>query len=468
MSIRVTCFVIIALFLFFYAWKDWFKSLCGLIVLMAFLEHPDMPSKLLGIQGMNLWNLLMISVLLGWFVQRRYEGCALDMPKGVNILLVIYFLIILISFLRMIADRDNIPWVGTPKLISSYLINTFKWVIPGLLLFYGCRSRERAKIAFIAILLFGFFLAVQVTRMIPPGYVFAGTDAHRRLKLNREMGFNAVDLSVILAGMSWAMVATVAFFKKRGTKLLILLIVGFVSYAQALTGGRGGFVAWGLTGLSLCLLKWRKYLILAPVVVMLLPIVFPGVASRMLVGFGTSDMSGESTIDTYQITSGRMQIWPYVIDKIRESPIIGYGQLAMIREQVTRQIRSELKDSFPHPHNAYLEWLLDNGLVGFIPVMTFYIVIIIYATKLFRDRTDPLYSATGGMTLSIVMAQLIGSMGAQTFYPREGTVVMWCAIGLTLRMTVERSKVNAAVLNQNYQDYPLPALSQTALYSNPQ
>ncbi len=468
MSIRITVLCIFVTFVAIYAWKDWFKSLCGLIVLMAFLEHPDMPTKIAGIQGLNPWNMLMTMVLLAWFVQRRQEGFILDIPRVVKILILLYFLIVLFSFLRMMADRENIPWRTTTQLISRYFINTYKWVIPGLLLFYGCRSRERAKIALVAILLLGFFLALQVTRMIPAGYVFSGTDAHRRLKLDREMGYNAIDVSVILAGMSWAMVAMVGVFKKRSTKLLILLIVGFMSYAQALTGGRGGFVAWGLTGLSLCLLKWRRYLILAPVVVILLPIVFPGVIDRMLTGFGETDVAGQKTIDDEKLGSGRFALWPIVTDKINESPFIGYGRQAMVRTGLTRDTAIELNQAFIHPHNAYLEWLLENGLVGFIPVMIFYLVMIIYATKLFRDRTDPLYSAIGGMTLSIVMAQLIGSMGAQSFYPREGTVVMWCAIGFTLRMTVERAKVNAAVFNQNYQYYPLPALSQTALYSNPQ
>ena len=62
MSIRITALYIFVTFLAIYAWKDWFKSLCGLILLMAVIEHPDMPKTVLGIQGLNPWNVLFAMI----------------------------------------------------------------------------------------------------------------------------------------------------------------------------------------------------------------------------------------------------------------------------------------------------------------------------------------------------------------------------------------------------------------------
>ena len=62
MSIRITALYIFVTFLCIYAWKDWFKSLCGLILLMAVIEHPDMPKTVLGIQGLNPWNVLFAMI----------------------------------------------------------------------------------------------------------------------------------------------------------------------------------------------------------------------------------------------------------------------------------------------------------------------------------------------------------------------------------------------------------------------
>ncbi len=47
MSIRVAILTFVVAGLAIYAWRDWFKSLCGLILLMAVMEHPDMPKSIL-------------------------------------------------------------------------------------------------------------------------------------------------------------------------------------------------------------------------------------------------------------------------------------------------------------------------------------------------------------------------------------------------------------------------------------
>ena len=42
------------------------------------------------------------------------------------------------------------------------------------------------------------------------------------------------------------------------------------------------------------------------------------------------------------------------------------------------------------------------------------------------------------MALALVLSLLVAGLGSQTFYPREGSVGMWCAIGLLLRVDRER------------------------------
>ena len=94
-----------------YAFRDWYKSLCGLILLMAVIEHPDMPKSIMGVQGLNPWNLLLMIVVVAWFLQRQNEGLTWDMPRKLTILLVLYFSVVLTSFGRMrSATVDGKPW----------------------------------------------------------------------------------------------------------------------------------------------------------------------------------------------------------------------------------------------------------------------------------------------------------------------------------------------------------------------
>jgi hypothetical protein len=444
--IRLTLLWAYILFVAGYAWKDWFKALCGLVLLMGVIEHPDMPKSMFGIQGMNPWNVLMLDILLAWFLSRRREGLSWDMPVYVNVLLMLYATVMVIGFGRLMSDRTRyLQTLSTGYLVGEYLVNTMKWVIPGLLFFDGARTRQRFLLGLAALLGMYFILGLQVIKWMPASSALSGAEmATRSLKiLMNEVGFHRVNLSMMLGGASWAIFATYPLARTRWPRVLILLASLLTLYAQALTAGRTGYATWAVVGFVLCMLRWRKYLLLAPVVAVLVIWLVPGVTERMTQGFGTQEVVGEDTVDDYVVTAGRTLIWPYVIDKIGENPVFGFGRQAMIRTGLSAFLQRTLYESFPHPHNAYLEMLLDNGIIGMLLVMPFYITVLVHAGSLFLDSRSPVFIAIGGATLGLVLALLVAAVGSQTFYPREGAVGMWCAIGLTFRVSRERARVSS-------------------------
>lgn len=466
MSIRLTILYIFVAFLLIYAWKDWFISLCGLILMMAVIEHEDMPKTMFGIQGFNTWNILFLGIFLAWLVTRRREDLKWDMPMHINILLLMYLVVILIGFMRALLDRSYIEDYPIKSLVSEELLNTIKWVLPGLLLYDGCRSRKRVIIALISLLGMYFLLAVQVVKRLPASSVLQATgEIERTRSACSDIGYSAVDMSVFLAGAFWALIATLSLIQKKKHKALVLVAAGLVLFGQALTGGRAGYVAWAATGFTLCLLKWRKLLIFVPVIIILLPLIFPGAVDRMLHGFGETDVSGQKVTNENEVTSGRILVWPHVIDKIYESPIIGYGRLGMRRSGLTEFLRQTYGegDAFPHAHNMYLETLLDNGILGSIPILLFWGILVLSACKLFKSN-NRLCVAVGGLALSLMLTQLVAGLGSQHFYPEESTLGMWAAIFLSLRVYIEqrRTKTNM-IANEDYWDEQL--LQQSAAAS---
>ena len=442
---RVYALYIVVVGLAVYARKDWFKSLCGLILLMAVIGHEDMPTNIMGIQGLNPWNGLLLCIVVAWLVQRRREGLAWDMPRHVSILLLIYLVVVLVGWARMMADPANMVGYTMKDMISEELINTVKWVIPGLMLFDGCRSRRRVAMVVVCILVMYFLLACQIVSRMPFSSALGGAGERIqriRLKTCSSVGYSAVDMSVILGGASWAIVAIWSWCRHRWQKALTLGAAAAAFCGQALTGGRAGYVAWGITGLAMCLIRWRKGLLLAPLVPIGLYLVFPGAAQRLMSGFGEEDPSGASTVNYYQVTSGRSRIWPHVTDKIAQAPMLGYGRRAMVRTGLRDFLGRQYgkSEAFPHPHNVYLEWLLDNGLIGFLPILAFYAILIVYSARLFQDARDPLCVAVGGMAFALVFIQLVAGMTSQHFYPREGTFAMWVSVFLMLRVYVVRSQ----------------------------
>ncbi len=443
---RIIALYILVTGLAIYAWRDWFRSLCGLILLMAVIEHQDMPKSIMGIQGLNLWNVLFASVFLAWLSHRRREGLRWDMPRHLAVLLLLYLGVILVGLVRAASDMGHVRDYTIPQLLSEELINTIKWALPGFLLFDGCRDRQRLKLAFTSLITMFVLLAVQVVKRMPFSSALGGGGdrIHRiRLKICHGIGYSSCDLSVILGGTFWAIIAAMPLVKKKYWPIL-LLAAATTAFGQALTGGRAGYVAWAVTGMALCALRWRKYLPTAPIVVIALYFAFPATVERTLTGIAVEDSGGAQDTDSNLATSGRTRIWPYVIDKIEEAPVLGFGRIAMRRTGLYDFLEAQYPGSgFPHPHNSYLESLLDNGIIGTIPILLLHGLILFHAAKLFRDQ-QPWCSAVGGLAFALVLTQLVAGLSSQHFYPEESTLGMWTAAFLAMRVSYARSRVRSA------------------------
>ena len=404
---------------------------------MAFLEHPDMPHRIFGIDGFNLWNVLMLNVIGGWLNWRSATGITGDMPPKLRWAFFLFILVICWAFARAVIDPTEYYDLGRARMTIDCLINPLKFLIPCFLFYEGCRTREQISWALVSIIGLYFLLSLEVFRYVGVPLAISGQELSRRAfkAIQHSVGYNRVDMSMMLAGASWAMVAFSQIVNLKSIRFACWGAAALVMVAQASTGGRTGYVTWALVGLVLCLMKWRKALPVVPVLAIAVLFLFPDVRERMLMGFGVDTGAMKEEIDTSEITSGRIVIWPYVIDKIEQAPLIGYGRLAMVRTGVADFIRDVLKDDFNHPHNAYLELLFDNGILGFICVVPIYLSVFQRSRRLFVNRGDELVQAAGGVALALLLALLFGAIGAQTFYPREGVVGLWAAIGVMLRVS---------------------------------
>ena len=435
---RIVLLLLVVAFFSVYAWKNWFVSLCGAILLLAVVEHPDFPKAIGGIQGANPWNILILSILLAWASRRGDEGHEWDLPPIVGMMLFGFLAVIVVGVIRLLLCdyRPGLTWL---YVISELLVNTVKWVIPCLLLFDACRTRQRLTIALGVILCLYFLLALQTVRWMAWSNIGSGAELAARASriTQREIGYNRVTLSMMLAGASWAALAAIPLLKQNLHRLILLGVAGVIAFGQALTGGRTGYVTWIAVGLLLAVLRWRKLLLVIPVALLVVGIGMPGVRERMLEGFGGKKGNFMTGTSTYEMTSGRDIAWPVVIEKIGKAPWTGSGREAMETTGASDKLMSQYGESFPHPHQAYLELLLDNGIVGFLLVIPFFLYVIRHSVTCVLVRNDPLLCAIGCAAFCLVLALMIGAFGGQTFYPREGSMGMWAAICLMLRVHVQ-------------------------------
>jgi O-antigen ligase len=448
LSIRVVGFTCVVLYVSVYAWRhSWFNALCAMIVLMAFLEHKDMPRAIGGIAGLNLWNFLYLNVFLAWRHQRSLEGLVWDLPGNLTRAIWLYWIVVVVAALRLLIDPTQYYDSPFTTSVIDNLINPIKVFLPCLMLYDGCRDRERVRLALGAIMLAYVLLALQAVKYMGIGSLgMSGTALSARAirVLDRVVGYHRVDMSMIFAGAFWALIAYAQAFTSRKVRWAILVTVPLLLLGQAVTGGRTGYATWILVGLILGFLRWRKFLLLVPVGVVMALAFMPSVRDRMLSGFGGGAGPVKTETDLMAVTSGRTAAWPLVIDEIKEAPLIGYGKEAMKRTGLHDWIEENkggdptLSGGFSHPHNAYLEMLFDNGILGFLCVAPIFFHAFTRSLGLFLRANDPLFVAAGGVSTALVLALLIAAMGSQTFYPRIGCFGMWAAIGVAWRVVEMR------------------------------
>jgi O-antigen ligase len=436
--IRYSLLLLFIAFFSMYAWKNWFVSLCSLILLMAVIEHPDFPNSIAGIPGLNPWNILLVSVFFAWLNKRSEHGYEWDYPPAVGKMLLCCLVVVVVGVIRLLLN--NFPSGYTINyIITEKLFNTVKWVIPSLMLFDACRTRRRAVIGLGVIIGLYFLFGLQVVRWMPLSEIGGGDELSKRASkiTENEIGFNRVTLSMMLAGGSWAALAALPLLKQNYHRLILLGMAGIIAFGQALTGGRTGYVSWIGVGLLLALMRWRKLLLVMPLLLIGIGILVPAARDRMLQGFGGKEGNFTVSTSAYEMTSGRDIAWPVVIEEIGKSPVIGHGREAMTTTGTKAYLLDSYGEAFPHPHQAYLELLIDNGIIGFLLVIPIFIYMLWRSVPILLERNDPLVCAIGCAAFSLVMALMVGALGGQTFYPREGSVGMWAAIGLMLRIYVQ-------------------------------
>ena len=440
-------FLIFALAL--YAWRDWFISLCGLIVLSALMGHPDMPTAVLGIPGLNPWNFLFICILIPWFANRRMHPKRGDLPPWVSRLFGLYLVVVVVAYLRAVADVRSFTTNREPdgiledfsSLTIDYFINSLKYIAPAVLLYDGLRSRKRFYQGLIASLMLSVLMSASILRAIPlTSLGESGKREHRqRMRIGKQVGFHANSAARICVAGFWGTLAIWGLSKRKWHRISILGAAALPFLGMALCKSRAGYIAFAGVGVIYAVFLWRYLLIALPVGVVVVFTVFPGIPERLMEGFGIIDPAGEVQEDMDAVTAGRTtEIWPPVIAQIKESPIFGYGRLGILRTPVRAQLATAIKRCPGHPHNAYLELLLDMGVIGFAVVLTMFGSVFWISLSLARDRRDPMFRAVGAAALAAVSALLIMSLSGQSMFSKENSQMEWCLYAIALRVWIER------------------------------
>lgn len=441
--IRLSLLYCFILALMIVAYKRWFVALCGLLFLTVVMQHPSMPTNLFSIPGANPWNATFAVVVICWLLGRARDPEIPRAPHGLVLLAVCYALMIVLAGIAAIIDFDSIRdprWqaVGPRAVVVDGIINPLKYTLMAVMFFDGARSRQRVKWAMFSAVGSGMCYAFLVLKSVKLRVFTMGYEDARRLT-DKLVGLFANDMAELLAFTIWAALVLVVLIPGRWWRFSWIVATLLAMAPFVALKSRAGLLAFCTIGLVLGAMRWRKILIVLPIVAVITVVAVPSVRDRVLTGV---DNAGHGDHDWDAISAGRVTgLWPPVLEQIAEAPVFGHGRYAMLREDCYEKILLTERSVPRHPHNSYLEILLDTGAVGLLLCLALMGWILFESSSLMLCKEDPLLSRIGAVALIAAVAELSAGVAGSSFFPSQSTVPALCVWGLALRWGTLRRQV---------------------------
>jgi hypothetical protein len=414
--------------------RDFRIGVVLLIVLMPLSRSSVFPREMLGIIGLNPFNLLLVGTLGSYLLHGLFDGSLRRfMPHPLLWLYVAAIVVAgalgsrhvgeILPYVKLLhvpeVDRA-VGYLGElvlkPLVIVVYALlvgaavsrseKPEKFLVPALISIWVMSSM---------VIVFAYLSNATLSEMATSlhGATMSGIGMHEN-----ELGrLNAIAYALLLFTWSES--------KERGLSLALLALMGLVAVALMLTFSRGAFLGFILV--NMLFLLWRRNVrtliflgVLGAVALFLIP---GAVYDRITFGHG----SGLNVI-----SSGRTEgIWLPLLPDILRSPVYGNGLGSILWSEAMHRADGVTTLSVGHPHNAYLEAVLDMGIAGLIIVCAYFA----HVWKGFRALSvDPALSpALRGFYLGAtagLASFLIAAITDSSLRPVPEQVFLWLAIGM--------------------------------------
>ena len=406
-----------------------------LILLMPISRSYIFPHAMFGMTGLNPVNLLLVGTFGLWLFHALYDGSIRRfLPPP---LLWLYIVPMVIAGAVGVRHVDEIAggfymyglleFDDTAGYVRDRVVKPLFLILFALLVGAAVSRSEKPE-KFLAPTLISIWLMGAMTIVI----VFRsgiGIDqlasAGSRDFLTPLIGMHANELGRLYAVAYALLLFTWAEAKDAGFRLLLLASMGLVVGALLLTFSRSAFLVFVLV--NLLFVFWRinaKKLIVFILLAVGALCILPGaVFERMSHGFG----GGLDAISAGRIDS----IWLPLLPEAMRHPIFGNGLGSILWSELMREQGGVNVPGVTHPHNAYLQAVLDMGMVGLI-------LLCAYFTHVWRGfrrlSVDPALSPTmRGFYQGAAMGLLSFVIAAVTdgsFLPKAEQVFLWLAIGM--------------------------------------
>ena len=409
-----------------------------LVLLLPFAATQLIPREVLGIQGFNPVNGVLMLTLLSLFMSFLAGRGVIQLVHLPRRFLAYVAVIAFGAYVgagsaeHAVVSPDVTGVIPEPPTVTRYLLDDFAKpmiiLIVALLAATVARNGNgRPLIWALAAAYVALFLVI-VANVVINGISLrdlASPDARDFLSWT---GMHANEIG-LQANLGLAILLFTARATRGGLPRLVLFAsAGAAGMMAALTFSRSAFIGLSLI-LGYYLLSRLRIgpLLLAFLIILGVGLLLPDnpLFQRATTGFEARDMDA--------ITAGRVQpLWRPLLPTFWEAPIIGHGLGSTA--WATPNLRGEMFQT-GHPHNAYLAVLLDLGLVGVAVVGAFFWSVWKTFRRLSQHHVDSQWRGVfeGGIVALLCLA--IQGMSEDSFTPTYPQVALWVCYGLALGHT---------------------------------
>ncbi|MEW6706231.1 MAG: O-antigen ligase family protein [Pseudomonadota bacterium] len=288
---------------------------------------------------------------------------------------------------------------------------------------YGKGKRFAVALAVSAVL---FVLAMMALIAISGMSLDRLKDARSFLSL---LGRHNNEAGVLLTTALGPMLFMHAHLRHRIGRLALGTAVGLVIVGILLTFSRGAFL--GLVAIiAMYVLHFRR--VKTALTVLALLVVAAALAPAAVyerLGRGLDERAAGASLnsETDELTAGRVYTWKQLAPEVLRSPVWGRGQLST---QWSNHVKTTWYNA-NHPHNMYLEILMDMGLIGAVAMFLFYRHVWRTFRRLGRDERVP--EAMRGFFIGAsagLLSMLVYGLSNGHYYPAPEQIFYWVTVGL--------------------------------------
>ncbi|HET7766801.1 MAG TPA: O-antigen ligase family protein [Burkholderiales bacterium] len=417
--------------------RDFRIGVVLLILLLPISRSSVFPHELLGITGLNPLNLLLFGTLAACLLRGLFDGSLSHLvPRP---LLWLYVLPIVIAGVLGSRHLNEIPAVLFEKLVEFESVTGYfrdvvvkpLSIVVFAVLVAAAVSRSSKPEKFLTPMLVSTWVMVALIFVFvwQSGVSLTLLASSEEREFLSPLGMHANELGRLYAFAYAVLLFTWIEARSPGFKLAVFVSMGLVVVALVLTFSRGAFLAFVL--INALFLVWRrnaKTLILFAAVAAFVLFALPeAVYDRVSTGFGHGADTGSNAI-----SAGRIDhIWLPLLPEIPRSPIWGHGLGSILWSEPMRRGPGTAILAVGHPHNAYLQALLDMGVVGLALLCAYFF----HVWKGFRSlAADPAVSPTlRGFYLGAaagLASLLISYVTDSSLTPGPEQSFLWLAIGM--------------------------------------